>query len=60
MPISEGTDGLVHDGVLFCEEITTLVHDFLACAPLGPLVPEVLLRRVLRAVRRALGDVLPE
>ncbi|HEY8695828.1 MAG TPA: type II toxin-antitoxin system PemK/MazF family toxin [Chloroflexota bacterium] len=60
VPITKGTGGLAHDSLLFCEEITTLVHDFLVSGPLGPLVSEALLRRAIRAVRRALGDVLPE
>lgn len=60
VPIARGTGGLDHDSVLFCEEITTVVHDFLGDGPLGPPVPEPLLRRVVRAVRRALGEVLPE
>ena len=58
--IARGAGGLDHDGVLFCEEITTVVHDFLECGPLGPPVSEALLLRVVRAVRRALGEVLPD
>jgi len=58
--IDKGMGGLDHDSVLFCEEITTLIRDFLEAGPLGDPVPESLLRRVLRAVRRALGEVLPD
>lgn len=69
---SEGTDGPTHvrlprgaggirrDSVLFCEEITTLDRDFLARGPWGrPVDPDVL-GAVVRAVRRALGDVVVE
>ncbi len=58
--IAEGVGGIAHDSVLFCEEITTISHDFLTNGPLGPLVPPALLGQVVRAVRRALGEVLPE
>lgn len=69
---SEGTDGPTHvrlprgaggirrDGVLFCEEITTLDRDSLARGPWGrPVDPDVL-GAVVRAARRALGDVVVE
>ncbi len=49
--------GLEHDSVLFCEEITTLDTEFLHQGPLGDQVPDSLLRRVVRAVRIAIGDV---
>jgi hypothetical protein len=52
--------GVPHDSVLFCEEITTMHRDFLSDGPLGSPVPEELLEQVLRAVRRALGEVIPE
>lgn len=55
-----GVGGLRHDSVLFCEEITTIHRDFLANGPLGPSVPDHLLRQVIRAVCRALGEVVPE
>lgn len=57
IPIRGGVGGLPHDSVIFCEEITTLEVDFLSEGPLGGPVPDSLLRRVLRAVRIALGDV---
>lgn len=60
VPIKAGEGGLPHDSVLFCEEITTMHRDFLARGPLGPPVPDELLERVLRGVRRALGEVIPE
>lgn len=58
--IDAGTGGLPHDSVLFCEEITTIDRSFLAEGPLGPPVPEVVLEQIPRAVRRALGEVIPE
>ena len=58
--IPAGTGGIRRDSVLFCEEITTLDRDFPARGRFGPPVPEDLLERVLRAVRRALGEVVPE
>lgn len=58
--ITAGTGGIRHDSVLFCEEITTIADTLLARGPLGAAVPASLLDHVLRAVRRALGEVLPE
>jgi DMSO/TMAO reductase YedYZ heme-binding membrane subunit len=52
--------GICHDGVLFCEETTTIAVAFLTAGPLGPPVPGSLMQRVILAVRRALGDVLPQ
>lgn len=60
VPIHSGTGGIRQDSVLFCEEITTLDHDFIARGPLGPPAPETLLQQVIRAVRRALGEAVPE
>jgi mRNA-degrading endonuclease toxin of MazEF toxin-antitoxin module len=57
LSIRGGVGGLNHDSVLFCEEITTLDVGFLNEGPLGARVPESLLRRVVRAVRIAIGDV---
>ena len=54
-----GTGGLAQDSVLFCEEITTIDRDFLHRGPLGPRVPPALMQIVVRAVRRAIGEVLP-
>ena len=53
--VAEGT-GLHHDSVLFCEELTTVDEDFLEDGPLGR-APAELLDAVVRAVRRALGDL---
>lgn len=55
-----GQGGIDHDSVLFCEEITTIDRDFLSRGPLGEPVSAALLDQVIRAVRRALGEVVPE
>jgi mRNA interferase MazF len=60
LALTRGTGGLPHDSVLFCEELTTIDRDFLARGPLGLAVPPELMARVLLAVRRALGDVVPD
>lgn len=51
------SSGLRHDSVIFCEEITTIDHDFLARGPVGTLSPK-LMDAVVRAVRRAIGEVV--
>lgn len=60
VPIPAGTGGLAHNSLLFCEEITTIYEGLIADGPLGEPVPEHILDAVLRAVRRALGEVIPE
>ena len=55
-----GGGGHRTSGVLFCEEITTIDRDFLYRGPLGPRLSRPVLDAVLRAVRRALGEVIPE
>lgn len=57
--LAAGIGGIAHDSVLFCEELTTLHEGFLSCGPLGGLVPRPLLERVVRAIRRALGETVP-
>lgn len=58
--LSAGLGGLDHDSMLFCDEITTLNHGFMGERPLGPPVPGRIMKEVVKAVRRALGDVVPE
>ncbi|HEY8808131.1 MAG TPA: type II toxin-antitoxin system PemK/MazF family toxin [Candidatus Limnocylindria bacterium] len=58
--IERGLGGLKRDGVLFCEELTTLDRDFLSRGPWGTPVPADVLSAVLRAVRRALGETVAE
>jgi mRNA-degrading endonuclease toxin of MazEF toxin-antitoxin module len=60
VPIRAGTGGIVHDSVLYCEEVTTLHRDFLVDGPLGETLSPSLLGRVNRAIRRALGEVVRE
>lgn len=60
LPIEVGVGGIPHGSVLFCEEITTIHDEFIADGPLGEPVSDELLERVVRGVRRALGDVVPE
>jgi mRNA-degrading endonuclease toxin of MazEF toxin-antitoxin module len=60
VPIRAGTGGIVHDSVLYCEEVTTLHRDYLVEGPLGPTVSQSLLGRVNRAIRRALGESVSE
>jgi mRNA-degrading endonuclease toxin of MazEF toxin-antitoxin module len=55
-----GTGDLDHDSVAFCDEITTLHHRFMGERPLGSRVSGRILADVVRAVRRAVGDVVAE
>ena len=55
-----GTGGLDHDSVVFCDEITTLHHRFMRERPLGSAVPGWILRDVVKAIRRSVGDLVPE
>jgi len=58
VPLPAGTGGLRRPGLLFCEEITMIDRDFLSRGPLGPRLSGPILEAVVRAVRRALGDVI--
>jgi len=58
--IDAGTGGLRKNGVLFCEELTTIDRDFLSRGPLGPAVSGDVLMAAIRAVRRALGETVAE
>ncbi len=58
--LARGAGGIKKDSVLFCEELTTLDVDFLVRGPWGPPVDAAVLRLVVRAVRRAVGEVVPE
>jgi mRNA-degrading endonuclease toxin of MazEF toxin-antitoxin module len=58
VPVPAGVGGLRRPGVLFCEEIATVDRDFLVRGPLGGELPERLLRQIVFAVRRALGDLV--
>jgi mRNA interferase MazF len=54
-----GTGGLRNDSMAKCEQITCLDKRFLARGPLGRPVSDAVLREVLRAIRRAVGEPLP-
>ena len=58
--IPSRTSRMAADGVLFCEEITTIDRDFLADGPLGPPIDRRRMDEVVRAIRRAVGETLPE
>jgi len=60
VPVPARAGGLRSPGVLFCEEVTTIDRDFLSRGPLGARLSRPLLEAVIRAVRRALGDAVPE
>jgi mRNA-degrading endonuclease toxin of MazEF toxin-antitoxin module len=60
VPLPSRAGGLSKPGVLFCEEITTIDRDFLYRGPLGPRLSRRTLQAVGRAVRRAIGEVIPE
>jgi hypothetical protein len=42
-----------------CEQVACLDKQFLAYGPLGRPVPDPLMREVVRAIRRAVGEPLP-
>jgi mRNA-degrading endonuclease toxin of MazEF toxin-antitoxin module len=58
--VAERLGGIDHESVAFCEEITTVQHRFLVNGPLGPPIPETVLDRIIRAVRRSLGEIVLE
>jgi mRNA-degrading endonuclease toxin of MazEF toxin-antitoxin module len=60
VPILAGDGGIPRDSVIFGEEITTIHRDFVSHGPLGPPASAELLVRALRAIRRAVGEVVPE
>ena len=60
VPLGRGSGGIKKDSVLFCEELTTLDRDLLGRGPRGSLVEAEVLEAVVRAIRRAVGETLPE
>jgi mRNA interferase MazF len=60
VPIRAGIGGIDHDSLLLCEQLVTLNKVFVFDGPLGDTVSPSLLGRVNRAIRRALGEVVPE
>jgi len=59
VPVPANSGGLPHDSVLFCEEVTTIDKDFFQRGPLGPRVEPGTVAAVVRAIRRAIGEVVP-
>jgi mRNA interferase MazF len=57
--IPAGAGGQHRDSMAKCEQITTLDKRFLVRGPFGGRVSAPLLDQVVRAVRRALGELLP-
>lgn len=55
VPIAAGVGGIVHNSVLFCEELATIDRDFMRDGPLGPPVPAALLEQVVAAILIAVG-----
>lgn len=53
-----GIDGQRYPSMAKCEQITCLDKQFLVGGPLGQAVPDGLLVEVVRAIRRAVGEVL--
>ena len=58
LAIPAGMGGLPRDSMLYCDELTTIDCDFLARGPLGPLVPDAMLDRVVAAILIAVGGHL--
>lgn len=58
--VPSGAGGMAHASVAFCEEITTVDRDFLGSGPLGRRLEPALMAAIVRAVRRAIGEVVPE
>lgn len=57
--IPAGVGGQRDDSMAKCEQLTTLDKRFLVRGPFGGRVPAPLLDDVVRAIRRAVGEVLP-
>jgi mRNA interferase MazF len=58
--IPAGAGNIPGEGILFCEEITTIDRDFLVRGPLGPPIGRYRMAEVVRAIRRAIGETVPE
>ena len=54
-----GIGGQRRDSMAKCEQITTLDKSLLVRGPFAGRVPQPLLDEVVRAIRRAVGEVLP-
>lgn len=58
--IARGEGGIKKDSVLFCEELTTLAREFIVRGPWGPPVAPIVLGSAVRAIRRSIGETVPE
>jgi mRNA interferase MazF len=57
--IPAGAGGQQRDSVAKCEQVTTLDKALLVHGPYPGRVPDKMLDEVVRAIRRAIGEVLP-
>ena len=57
--IPAGSGGQPYDSVAKCEQISTLDKRFLIRGPFAGRLPDLLMDRVVRAIRRAVGETLP-
>ena len=60
IPLAAGQGGIKKASVLFCEELTTIDRRYVARGPWGGPVDDDVLRSVVRGVRRAVGEAVPE
>ncbi|HZS89954.1 MAG TPA: type II toxin-antitoxin system PemK/MazF family toxin [Chloroflexota bacterium] len=51
-----GQGGVLHDSVLMCDQLITVLRDDLVRGPLGQPVPVSILKAVVLAIRIAVGD----
>jgi mRNA-degrading endonuclease toxin of MazEF toxin-antitoxin module len=54
IPLPAGEGGIERDSVLFCEEINCINEEFLEAGPMGDLISESALQRVVVAVTLAI------
>jgi mRNA interferase MazF len=55
--LSAGIGGLIHDSMAKCEQVTTLDKRFFVGGPFGRRIPEASVSQVVRAIRRAIGEI---
>jgi mRNA-degrading endonuclease toxin of MazEF toxin-antitoxin module len=53
--VPRSVGGLPNDSILFCDEVTTVVHDHLSTGPLGPPVPDDIMAQVVAGVLNAIA-----
>lgn len=57
--IPAGAGGQRQDSMAKCEHVTTLDKQLLVRGPFGGRIPDTILGDVVRAIRRAIGEILP-